>query len=615
MSGFCLEIRHDPRVAAGPLRVVDLGAPNAMQLIAGPQTRLAWTRWRGSKQLHLSRDPTRVVWIEGAPDRLPDESETIEQWLSGRWGSFRGLEIALSGGAPAVTCFTDPLGTRPIYFLQAGEATYISDKLATLLVNAAGPHAPNWGAVLEAAVVSTLYSNDSTVAGAVMLRGGETVVFERDRVTRRAARRIPSDAHTDPERVRRAGAATLREALQRAIADTWADPEAYLLLSGGLDSRLVLALAAPPRKALTVTTRDNRESRLAQEIAAACQAHLEHLRRPVEHYLSVLRNGFLLTGAAWDSTMAHHLGLGAGWRGRGITSVVHAYQFDAVLKGNRIGPYQKYVNPARPLASIVGSRATYFSGLWLGRDSPLTAERVLGLLSAEGRDLAGHRLRDIAASLDPVVIDGLDVTLEKRLTLPSISRGPSYPTALAWFEALDVDAPIYHPAIWAWFEASRPRHRYRGKALREALLGLRHPAACIPGANTGRPIRAVPRWQAWRDALRNQPWYPALRTLRPHPQRATAPGYPDDGSWPPLMPLFRAPDGIDTLTAGLAPLESIPLFDWPAIRAALGRYQSGRDEDLEALLALSGAGRFLEAVQQGTRFSHPAIHEVTARPA
>jgi hypothetical protein len=59
---------------------------------------------------------------------LPPE-EPLDSWLDARWGSFRGFEIVPA--RDEITAFTDPLGTREVFFHTSDGSLWLSDKQTT----------------------------------------------------------------------------------------------------------------------------------------------------------------------------------------------------------------------------------------------------------------------------------------------------------------------------------------------------------------------------------------------------------------------------------------------------------------------------------------------------
>ncbi|HEY7680247.1 MAG TPA: hypothetical protein VIC04_06970, partial [Terriglobia bacterium] len=178
-----------------------------------------------------------------------------------------------------------------------------------------------------------------------------------------------------------------------------------------------------------------------------------------------------------------------------------------------------------------------------------------------------------------------------------------YPLLLGWMEEVEVSSPIFHPSLWQWAELARPRDLCRASAFRKALLMYGHPCSAVPDSNTGRPLGLPTR--DWRDLVRNQFWYPLARhfwhKLGPAPERAAAGELPDEGSWPPLAPLFRTSEGARVLEEGLSLLAPESITDPEATADAVRRYRSGDDRLIEALLVLGGMGRWLAFLKDPER--------------
>src|ERR1700682_3790660 len=109
MSGFVVESANgaDRR----PLRLVDLGQCEMLATRALGRTRAAWARWTNSRHLLVLESPSRLLFLEGQPDRLPERNEPLERWLDGRGGSFRGFQIEFRDSSyqpERITVFVDP---------------------------------------------------------------------------------------------------------------------------------------------------------------------------------------------------------------------------------------------------------------------------------------------------------------------------------------------------------------------------------------------------------------------------------------------------------------------------------------------------------------------------
>jgi hypothetical protein len=591
MAGFCLEIRAAQDAHAPPLRPVDLGGSDREEAFSWGAVRLAWKFRDDSGQWWTREHDGTLAWIEGQPDRYPEPQESLADWLaSGRWGSFRGVEIRRSTqGPPETLVFVDPLGTRPLYLQHGRERVLVSDKLSTIALNDGGAEI-HWPALLEAMALGSLYSYDTTLCGVEELPPGGSVAFRGTDLVRRARLEQPADGDLDGRRVRSDPAGTLLAAMKKAVAETWADPQMWLLLSGGLDSRFVLALAGPGRKAMTLGLYDN-ETGIARQVAACCQADFRVFPQPRVDFLRAIQLGVPVGGAMHDAHFFNHLGLGVTWRAAGIAAVTHAYLFDTLLKGYFLLPAGGFTRSG--LASRMPNSAKFFERI-SGRSSPFAADDVIALLTSRGREALHVRLAALEAGLAIETSQGLDLTFEKRV-LERISRQIHYGTLIGWCEELDVASPIFHPALWSWHRYSRARDRWHGRAFIEALLALDHDIVRVIDSNTEAPPR-VPK-SSWRDSIRQNRFY--QRFLQPF--RRSLAGASDEVSFPSgLGARFREQDAMCFLSAGIDEIRGHEWFDEAAIEECRQKFAGGQDRYFEPLLACASAGRWRRIVRDKT---------------
>lgn len=590
MAGFAVEMFLRVVDPLSPLKLVDLGGCELTGSCELGNVRAAWTYWQGSAQWHIARTPKRALLIEGQPDRLPHAQEPLETWLAGRSGSFRGFEITYDGSADVATVriFTDPLGTRSVYYLVSESNVSIADKLSTVVLNTDKSLEPDWGGLLESAILGSLYSYKTTVKDAVWLAPGECLEFRGGEITRRWKNDLPQDSLLSASEIERHPAQTLRLALERAVAETWSDPETRLLLSGGLDSRILLALASGKRKTFTVDLYGG-ETKIAKQVAAA--AGSENQVVPPPDYEFPMSWGYLVTGAMHASQFATHLGQVRAWRESGIPGVTHGYFHNTLYRGWTAARYEPHPFHTSVLFELMGRNA-YYLEKYSCRQAPFQRD-LYSLLSDDGKAVLGRQLQELSQSLQPVVVDGYDLTFERRL-LDFVPRQIYFACLLAWYEALDVASPIFHPALWTWYALSRPRDRDRDWAIREVYLGLDHPVAKLPDANTGQPIAHLKG--NWRDPLRHQFWYAPLRLLYLKMFWKPSPYQHGGMDWDNRL---RAPGTLAALEDGVSALEGNALFNQVKLRAAMDAYHRGENIDLvDSICALAQMGQWQRLVSR-----------------
>lgn len=580
------------------MKVVDLGESEITEQCELGNVRAAWAYWQNSRQWSITRSANRVVLIEGQPDRLPYPDESIEKWLEGRSGSFRGFELVSDRATQCVKVlvFADPLCTRPVYYLICDECVCISDKLSTVVLNSAGVAEPDWGGLLEAAVLGSLYSHKTTVKDAVWLAPGEAVEFEGWELIRRWKNALPADESLTSSEVMAHPAETLRFAIEKAICETWTDSEMRLLLSGGLDSRILLALASGKRKAINLELYSS-ETQVAKQVAAAAGADLEVV--PAPDYEFPIRWAYLVTGAMHDSKFVTHLGLVQDWRKRGIGGITHGYFHNTMYRGWTAAPFVRYPNQSSILFEWMGRNAYYFDKYGC---KPSTLPRQFnGLLSDDGKAVLRRQLRELSDSMVPVIDDGYDLTFERRL-MEFVPRQIYFCGLLGWYEGVDVASPVFQPALWTWYRLSHPRHRERDWAIREVFLSLDHAAAKLPDSNTGKPIAHLRA--DWRDWVRNQFWYPGLRPV--YQKLFWKPGPYEEGGmrWGSR---FREAKILSALEDGVSVVRGNPLFDPARVQTAMDDYRRGENQLVDAICGLTAVGQWQRLL------SHPEFQTAQVR--
>jgi hypothetical protein len=472
------------------------------------------------------------------------------------------------------------VGSRPIYCASSDGCTAFADKLSNLAVNCRAAREIDWASVLEFAGLGAVYSQNTSLRGASLLAAGESVEARNGTITKRTKHLLP-DGGLDRGKVEREPVAALREVFDAAINETWTDPDVHLLLSGGLDSRVVLAMARGQRKTITLNLY-NDETRLAKQVAEVCRTEHRELPIPEDHYHSVMEKAYLMTGAMQDSRCATHLGMGQVWRKQGIQGITHGYLHNTLFRSWMASPLEKYPATNSRFYQWLGRKGYYFERYaCIAKSVPDDIWRVL---SPQGQELLLNRMKQLEAEIQVTIEDGIDLTFERKM-LGHISRQVYYPVALSWFEEIDVQSPVFHPSVWVWNALSLPRHRYKEWVFREMILQLKSPAFELPDANTGATVCHVE--SPWQDQIRNQFWYPWLRgawQMFSPPPPASAPIL-----WRRYL---RGEATLRMLAELLEQLADLPYFDGAQVRVAHERYLSGNEYLVGPMWALAAASQW-----------------------
>ncbi len=603
MAGFCIEVKGHGAGPTRSLRLVDVCQRSVSGSFQTDGAAAAWIHPQESRHYWLRRAPDHLLFIEGVPDRLPRQDESLLDWLCGRWGSFRGFEISRpSNIVPAqVTAFVDPLCTRPIFYRAAAGQLLIADKLATLALNSADDATLNWDAVLEAMLLGSVYRyHQTTLAGAEEIAPGEMLVFRDNQIVARHTNKLPEDEATSAAAVRADPEGSLIQALRRSVRECWTDPQAALLLSGGLDSRAILAVAGEGHKAVTIE-KTARETEIAKQIAEACRAEFIVLPYRQDEWLLRAQLGFWLANGTHDSEFINDVGLAERLAPLGIHAIAHGYLFDTILKGWLIRPLHQHADLSQTVLGELGPAGAHFRDT-SSRASFYSDIDLFGMLSQDGKQRAIAQLRDTAASLKPVSDGRLDITFERHV-LPWVSKQVHYGCYVSWMEGLDLSSPVFHPALWSWYWHSSAEDRYLGRAYRRALVGLQHPAFAVPDANTGAPI-SIPK-ERWTDTAQDRLWYRTARRIWRTVRKDRQPPFRDKRS-----DRFRSPEGRQLFKFGVEILRGNPLFDGVALEHAAKDFFDDNDRAFEPLLTVTGVAQWHDLVARGANYSARQIKVV-----
>jgi hypothetical protein len=600
VAGFVVESVDPRRKLDGTLKLVDLAGCEILRQQQVGSARAAWARWQESRQLAVSAGPASVLFIEGQPDRLPRPGETLDQWLTGRTGSFRGFQVVwdlVPTHPPSITAFVDPLASRPIFLLETPGRILLADKLATLVVNS--PHSEcSWGGLLECGAVGSMYSPGTSIRDASMLRPGEIVEIAGATLVRSRCNRYPLDSAARPDP---AASERLETALRTAIRETWTCPDTYLLLSGGLDSRMLLGLAGEARRAMSFDFYED-EFGITQAVAEACKASLTLLPFSPSHYIGLNENGYLITGGMHQSRFVNHLGAASAWRRCGVAGVTHGYFHNTIFRGWAAEYRQRYPERLSVLWRYMGRKAHYFDRF--GCHSAAVASRFIDLLTGDARQLLASQLGSLAESIPEVVVDDYDLTFE-RLLLSEPGRQIYYGIVWGWIEEIDLQSPVFHAAVWDWYAATHPADRHLDRVVKSLYLASLPYLAEIPDSNSG--VRVQPVAESRPAAWKNQFWFPAARAalnvVRRLGHRQRRAGGLD------FAAIYRQPEIRIALAGGLEAAAPTGVFDRRALEAAHTAYLRGDERYRDCLWLAASIGQWARFAATGGA-GHWPVREV-----
>lgn len=178
-------------------------------------------------------------------------------------------------------------------------------------------------------------------------------------------------------------AAILRHALTQAVRDRCTPDHMGVFLSGGLDSRILLNLI--PREinclALTFSNSPNRETRIAQRVAASLGREWQLLLRSPESLAECLPDAVRILGCEYEWVHAQVIALRSQLLPLSLQSILLGTQFNVYLKGYWASDWQRRRRGAGFLKPAFESRPlNYLDTIepeWRGVFRPEIEEQLL----------------------------------------------------------------------------------------------------------------------------------------------------------------------------------------------------------------------------------------------
>lgn len=247
-------------------------------------------------------------------------------------------------------------------------------------------------------------------------------------------------------------------------------------LSGGLDSRAVIASVSAPENtfAFTCYDQENTELRTATAIARAAGVEFETFHRPVEYYADNAEAGVRVAGGMGSLANNHFMGVLPWLRERGVKTLLTGCYCDYLFKGLPLNRRIHFLTGREELAPF--QHEFYFRHVW--PDTPLAREvkaRVEARFPAE-------------ITRDPS--DAAVFEIEKRRTFPLCYEGDNVqrlvPQRLTgWF------VPVSDPELMKLYCRMPYRWKLNRAIFSQAVRRICGPRfAHIPDANTGARLGA-----------------------------------------------------------------------------------------------------------------------------
>jgi asparagine synthase (glutamine-hydrolysing) len=490
--------------------------------------------------------------------------------------------------ARCLTLATDRFFSRPIFYCLFGGALVFSSRFNTLVTcGALAGGRLNMTAVMQLFTFQHVQHTDTHYREALAMPAASVLHFEGGRIA--AVHRYWQPVYGGHRLGSRDWEAELADALREAARKMTADPlRKGVLLSGGMDSRTLVAAAPPVLTAYTVGDSINREVHFARRVARAKGIPHVFLRREPDHYARLLDESVALSGGMRRFDHAHFLGHLERLRQDCDVAFVEE-QMDILFKGWYWTRRWRVRGLEVPCPAVARFAADDIEGQILRMEcKSLCGCRPWLLFREPWRSRYEGMMRaSVRAQLDDAGPSDPYNMVEHVGGLVSPGRTDAFANITCLRPALEYRSMCFDPQLLELALAMPVQLRMNGRALHGALRRLSPRLYAIPYANTGLRLDA-PAWLGWSWRACREAERLALRRLGIGRRWQTA------ESWPNRSELLRTPPLRDVLESTLADDRALPteLFDRAQVDRLQREHLSGRWNHMRTLLLLLTFGRW-----------------------
>lgn len=388
-----------------------------------------------------------------------------------------------------VTIASDRFASRPLYYTSAGGRLAFSTQPGPLLAFPGMTKNLNLVSVFQYFNFQRVFGNETFLEEMSALAPATVLRFGAGRVTLEPYWKL--EYRPDYSRSKKQYSKALAGAFHDCIRDRMSGRgRVGVLLSGGMDSRMIMAAARGAGHIETITVADfyNLEARVAEEVARKAGSNHHFLQRSPDYYLSRVDEAVRIGGGMYRFDHAHFPGFMEDLRG--ICDVlVHGFFLDAVFRASLL--------PRRKM-SFGGREFTLRAGL-LPLPAGLSPEIFLEhmkycLWRTDPKQLFKPPLREefeeslkasIWMAMEGMPPDGLVHNRFEWFVVNHFYRYPSALLALSMRPFMDERPPFPDNRLLDLFSSMPPEYRADPMVWADAVKELDKEIAGIPLANTG----------------------------------------------------------------------------------------------------------------------------------
>ena len=392
--------------------------------------------------------------------------------------------LIYDSGAHRLSLITDRLATFPLHFWEKEGVFVFASQLFTLVADAQVPRRANAGALAQLFTMQRTINRTTPLADVHAMPAA--CIMEIDAAGRRERRYWRLEWRA-PDFTLSEGAELLAAAFRNALARQTSGPNVGLLLSGGVDSRIVLAAADKGRMSswTTASYDSNPELALARELAGMFGSEHHTLIVEPEDTLPVLDQTVRESSGLYPASTPMSAFLPD--VGRHCDSILTGHGLDYTLRG--------YYLPAR-FAEIAGSR-TRLPALRSISGRPTGADVLDNLRQGPPRKTierivqSGSRAswwQGLAANMEETLAPWLDSSEPYNawdgFILHAVSKHFAFTGMMAVRAVGDLRLPAFDNEVFDIYLRMPPAWRCSGRMTQLALERLSPAAFRMANANT-----------------------------------------------------------------------------------------------------------------------------------
>lgn len=310
-----------------------------------------------------------------------------------------------------------------------------------------------------------------------------------------------------------------------------------LLLSGGLDSRMVLAASDKKMVCSTIGDFENREVKIAKRIARTKECKWFFLKRDLDHYVNLIEKAIEIGDGMYNIDHFHFVGFFDQIKGESDV-LFSGFGLDFTFQGlylpksklNFLGkrilvPYLFRLSEKDVLKIILVELENNLFAKNLGQIlvKPYSGNFRRDLIQSMKNILREAKTENPYNKLDYFVFSHL---LAKHFTFSHVKSIRSY---------MDERIVMFDNDLFDVYLQMPPQLRFNGRVYRKALKKINPKMALVPNANSGFPP-ATPIFLEWAVMIAKSILKKAVSSRK---NSLSHPAYNTQGSWPNLAELIR----------------------------------------------------------------------------